>query len=212
MPIRYANETSKYCNDLIMMAQTVNSVQDLENCITRHLLESDYDQHKVTMIVDYLKEMIAHETTEYNTGMHAIDSNFSAFVFTQEQTSMLEEYLPNVLMTDVHTDYERKFAFKYIQCVNMMQKHALIANVNSNKNILHIVDHLNHVRFTPTGKVDTTLVQKTGVYLLYLREFIVKHWKISLVAFLIIPAYLPVVVRFMQYIVKLLQYIFKLFC
>jgi hypothetical protein len=55
---RYANETMKYCNELVAIAQSVDS-SDMNASISKYIFDSRFDQHQIVMIVDFLSDLMS---------------------------------------------------------------------------------------------------------------------------------------------------------
>lgn len=105
----YAQDTSFQCAALINIAQAVKSSTDLHDCILKHLPDSNLDQHKVFMTIEYLKDMMSRQNVEYSSEKRKIDDEFDSFTFTDAQNTMLNDYLPNLYMNNDNSDIEHKF-------------------------------------------------------------------------------------------------------
>jgi hypothetical protein len=59
---RYVHETMKYCNELVAIAQSVDSSQDVNASISKYLFDSHFDQHQIVMIVDFLSDLMSEHS------------------------------------------------------------------------------------------------------------------------------------------------------
>jgi hypothetical protein len=91
-------------DEWLNMAKTCRSNNDLTNCVMAQLLDSNATQHKVTLLLDYLTDMMSQQKSEYLHEMQKIDQQFKMYAYTEEQDKLLFEYLPNIYMHNDNAD------------------------------------------------------------------------------------------------------------
>jgi hypothetical protein len=156
---RYAHETMKYCNELVAIARSVDSSQDVNASISKYIFDSHFNQHQIVMIVDFLSDLMSRENIRYATQKTKIDDYYNAFTFTPEQTEMLTLYLSKLNMSPSNTDIEIKFIGKYQKYINLAKVHRLVSNTNYKMNMEIIIDRLKKVSFASDGKVTLSSAQ-----------------------------------------------------
>jgi hypothetical protein len=104
MTVQKYNTVAIQYDEWLNMAKTCRSNNDLTNCVMAQLLDSNATQHKVTLLLDYLTDMMSQQKSEYLHEKQKIDQQFNMYAFTEDQDKLLLEYLPNINMSNENAD------------------------------------------------------------------------------------------------------------